>query len=152
MKKEDVQAAGIYQKDEGWYLYPQAKTTEGVWIAISPALFLPQNVSDEVLGNAILETLAHSHGIVPHPKKWNIFETVMGPLLGKKKWKGFAMNAKYVDVNCDDKELTFTPCIRRLPEKGFGELSAKIISISNSSVPSKIAVTLKKAFEMCENK
>jgi hypothetical protein len=97
------------------------QTEQGLWIGTGPCAKLPASVSSAEIGAAMLEALARSGAIIPHPTDWT--ETEPDPVLqqaGVKNWAAFARGAKVVEVALET-EIELTPT-RNVGRGGFEHL------------------------------
>jgi hypothetical protein len=103
-----MQHASAYEWQGQIYLYPDSKTTAGLWVGGEPVSSSDPGYPFE-LGRAILSALAGSKEGVPHPSVWDDTSAFFLKFVGAKSFRAFHGSARYVSIELQDDRVTFTP-------------------------------------------
>ena len=114
-------------------MHPQSKTIMGLWVLREPCISLPQDCTNEELGNAVLSSLKTSQQGVPHPDK-SEFKSLAEPLLkaaGVKSWRAFSNGAEQISVDQNGEAISFTPMRNMGSKQGFVEHTKERINVTS---------------------
>lgn len=145
-----MQAAGVYRKDDAYYISSSSKTTVGVWIATVPFLKVEANSTPSTKGEAVLQALDASHHGVPHPINWTELGCPLLKLAGVRSWAAFMKRAKCLDVEADGEKLRLVPYRNLGPKEGFEPILDRAVELSLPSSPDRIGLALEEAMGLCE--
>ncbi len=133
----------------GFLLVRAAQRTEhGVWIGDGPCTKLDSASSPSEIGAAVLERLAASGCIIPHPTEW--VEGQASPVLeaaGVKTWATFAKKARSVDVELDS-DFLLIPTRNRGGGR-FQHLPDKALRIPVGCLAVVLGEAITQALELC---
>lgn len=147
MKK---QVASLYERRDVLFLVPALQTEDGLWIEQGPCTTLPSASDPTAIGNAVLETLAHSGEIIPHPTEWKNVDAD-SPVLqaaGIKRWKSFQRGAHSIDIGLHDEKLTLTPT-KNVGSEGFDHMSADV-QLPGTATATEVGQAVKQTLTLCE--
>jgi hypothetical protein len=103
-----VKKALFYLREDLVFIHPEAKTSLGVWIAISPIFKL--SINDKAgVGHAILSAVNSSLDNIQHPKDWKEFQKQYLNELGFKSWKAFSEKSRLVSIEFENDRLRLIP-------------------------------------------
>ena len=112
-------AAALYKRREMLIVEPTSTTTAGVGIGTAPIETFPDEISSELLGEAVLRALEAARTGVPHPgpDEWAAIAKPLYEAAGVKSWGAFVKGAVYCHVTRDDANLYIEPS-RNLGARG----------------------------------
>jgi hypothetical protein len=142
-----MQHASAYEWNGRIFLYPDSKTTAGLWVGGEPVSSSdPGNLID--LGRAILSALAGSKEGVPHPSIWGDTTAFLRKCAGAKSFRAFFGSARYVSIELRDDRVTFTPFQNLGSRDGYRPIRGKDrTSLANDS---ELGAALLSAFQDTE--
>ncbi|MFV0346798.1 MAG: hypothetical protein ACK5IQ_11210 [Bacteroidales bacterium] len=137
----------IYQKDNFIVMYPESKTTMGVFLAQEPYIKLSVNDTPEEIISNLFACLEASKENIPHPEKWSD-DFFLKPI-GIKTNNALHKNSLCCSVLLQNDLLEFTPTINMGAKEGFDELS-EVVTACSTEVKDVIYEYLIEAFKLCK--
>ena len=147
-----MQSAAAYRLEDRWLVHPNQQTTAGVWVSVAPYLTLPPTADYTALGNAVLEALEHSVGVMPHPKDWKGLGHPRLAAAGVKSEKAFQLGSRLVLIERSPSGYAFQPTKNggyRGDAKGFTPLSEQRSTLSLDCDGRELGHALKDALQLC---
>jgi hypothetical protein len=147
-----MKCAGAYKRENKIYLYPESKTTTGIWIGTSPAIVVDESEPPAMKGKRLREILRHSREGLPHPTDWDSLQRGFLKELGAKSWSKFAKNALSCGIDLKGDQLVFLPSRNSGPKDhyNFVPIEDRKMTISVHASDEELGLMLEKAFEACE--
>lgn len=145
-----MKAAAVYKKGDAYYLHSSSKTTTGVWIATAPFLKIDAKSTPSTKGEAVIQALAASQDVVPHPTSWAGLVSPLLELASVKSWVTFTKHAKCVDVEADGESIRLVPNNNLGSKEGFGPSPEKAVELSFPTSPDRTGLALEEAMGLCE--
>ncbi len=115
-----------------FFVYPESKTSAGVWLATGPFTSAPLDAAPEALGELIATALEGSLAGVPHPSSWIGLAQPRLEAAGKKSEADFMRGAQLVCVAAEPPELTLHATHNgggKGASKGFHDIAASSRSL-----------------------
>jgi hypothetical protein len=131
-------------------IYPNLKTTDGVYLASEPYVTLELSSSARSIGVAVLGALADAAAVIPHPKSWSDVAAARLAAAGVKSERQFQLSSALVEVTRRNGTLEVSPTSNggaSGPDKGFHRLEAGVAASAND--PSELGEAILQAFERC---
>lgn len=96
-----VRHCQLYARDGAFYVVPQSRTIDGIWIAVDPMTRLDGEADEVALGNAVLAALAVSGDGVPRPPTPRAVTENLLRFVGQRSWSTFARTAGLVEARLE---------------------------------------------------
>jgi len=93
-----MRCATVYQRANGLIIHPSSQTTEGVWVAASPCVCIPDSAPDCEVGSAVRRALEASSVGVPHPEEFHAVTEQILRVAGVATWRAFAASTRCVEI------------------------------------------------------
>ena len=140
----------MYVRRGSIYLTAKLQTEAGLWLQDGPCTRLPSDTSDDSLGRAVLERLAHSGQIIPHPTEWGSPDEDNSILEAAniKRWNTFRKGARYVAIGLYGDEFILSPTENE-GKDGFGYLPDELRLPATIS-PAELGQAVKRVLAMCK--
>lgn len=146
----NAKRAGIYARRGFLYVRTKLLTEDGLWLEDGPCRKLAEDSRADEIGDAVLEALARSGTIIPHPTEWkNVDED--NPILQAssiKRWSTFRKGARTLGIGLEAGELTLSPT-RNEREDGFVYLDSELRLPATAS-SAEIGETVNEALSLCK--
>lgn len=146
-----MQMANAYRLRDRYLIHPSKRTSAGGWLAQPDFVCLPLHASPEVLGKAVLHSLAQSVGVLPHPTVWAGLSKPRLAAAGVRSEKAFMRGTALVDISLET-EMALRPTENggtTGDQRGFTALLDKRIALPARSSPLDIGRALLLAFDAC---
>lgn len=101
-----MRRTSAYRLRDRYFVYPESKTTAGVWLATGPFASAPLDAAPKALGELISAALGMSRAGIPHPSSWVGLAQPRLEAAGKKSEADFIRGAQLVCVAAEPPELT----------------------------------------------
>ena len=135
----NMKRTSAYRLRDRFFVYPESKTSAGVWLATGPFTSAPLDAAPHALGDLIATALEMSLAGVPHPSSWVGLAKPRLEAAGKNSEADFMRGAQLVCVAAEPPELTLHATHNggaKGASKGFHDIlaSSKTLPVD---VPSK---------------
>jgi hypothetical protein len=143
--------AGVYKKDEGYFIHPMTYSTEGILLDSEPYLRVAPACAPTTLGKATLKALRCSN-IVPtsHPKKWSDkLPGLLRNFSSGKTWKSFCYGALRCMIEQRPKQIVVIP----YKSVNFGKYFVRFekqFRLKANATPTELAESLHRTFTYIE--
>ncbi|MCL2183526.1 MAG: hypothetical protein FWB85_08670 [Chitinispirillia bacterium] len=144
-----MKAASIYVRNSHFYIVPLASIIVGVYVGVEPVVVIADTVSDETLGQNILDTVALPVPKVPKPESSAEWTQYGKPLLKAAKvrsWKAFMDGSQLINIEQDvDGMIELLPTVNN--GKSFSHRPKNIQVLSSDCTPAELGKAVRHLFQ-----
>jgi hypothetical protein len=151
--RHERRSAGVFSRSGRYFIYPDFKTTAGVYLDGEPVTILEHSVPVEVLGKTISEALSRYRTGLPHPEAPSDFEKLRQPVLeaaGAKSWVTFSKGALYCSISEEKKVMVLTPMRATRPPGAFEPVPEREVKLMLPATAAQIGAGVREALTHCE--
>ena len=137
---------------KGYLVYPQSRTSAGVWISVEPVQSLSSESPPLDIGAAIRKALCASNDNVKHPTDW---DGVLRPILqaaNLRSWNELQKCARYCNIEATSTAIKLLPTRNggtSGPRKGYQALMEQTTELPLSCTDEELGVALLRTIELC---
>jgi hypothetical protein len=147
-----VKFANVFKRGDRVVVRTLSRTTAGVLIGAGKAFVLTGEVSNEVLGESVQQSLAASTEGLPHPSpaEWPGVNRRFLTVVGAKSMTAFMKGARCVGVAENAKTIAFEPTRNEGAKAGFIEAGERRFEIPAGSKAEEVGKAAQKALQLAE--